>query len=58
MHFVDSSGEQLPGTLYGKVLGLLRGTSTGVSIRFTSVSPEIDALLRKLTADQAPSPQH
>src|SRR5262249_23790348 len=58
IHLVDSSGEQLPGTLYGKVLGLLLGTSTGVSIRFTSVSPEIDALLRKLTADQAPSPQH
>ena len=58
MHLVDSSGEQLPGTLYGKVLGLLLGTSTGVSIRFTSVSPEIDALLRKLTADQVPSPQH
>jgi len=54
MHLIGSGGEQLPGTIYGKVLGPLRGTSTGVSIRFTSVSPEIDALLRKLTADDAP----
>src|SRR6476660_7952081 len=54
MHLIGSAGEQLPGTIYGKVLGPLRGTSTGVSIRFTSVSPEIDALLRKLTADEAP----
>jgi PAS domain S-box-containing protein len=57
MHLIGSAGEQLPGTIYGKVLGPLRGTSTGVSIRFTSISPEIDALLRKLTADEAPRPQ-
>ena len=54
MHLIGSAGEQLPGTIYGKVLGPLRGTSTGVSIRFTSISLEIDALLRKLTADEAP----
>jgi len=57
MHLIGSASEQLPGTLYGKVLGPLRGTSTGVTIRFTSISPEIDALLRKLTADESPSPQ-
>ena len=57
MHLIGSAGEQLPGTLYGKVLGPLRGTSTGVAIRFTSISPEIDALLRKLTADESPRPQ-
>jgi len=57
MHLIGSAGEQLPGTIYGKVLGPLRGTSTGVSIRFTSISPEIDALLRKLTAHEASRPQ-
>jgi PAS domain S-box-containing protein len=57
MHVIGSTGEQLPGTLYGKVLGPLRGTSTGVSIRFTSISQEIDALLRKLTANESFRPQ-
>jgi len=52
MHLIGSVGEQLPGTLYGKVLGPLHGTSTGVYIRFTSISPEVDALLSKLTADE------
>jgi PAS domain S-box-containing protein len=51
MHFIGGSGEQIPGTFYGKVVGMLSGTSTGVSIRFTSVSPEIEARLRKLTVD-------
>jgi adenylate cyclase len=50
MHLVGSGGEQLLGALYGKVLGPLAGTSTGVSIRFTSISPEIEAFLRGLTA--------
>jgi adenylate cyclase len=53
MHLIGSTGEQRPGTLYGKVLGPLFGTSTGVSIRFTSISPEIDVLLRTLTADES-----
>jgi hypothetical protein len=57
MHLIRSAGVELPGTLYGKKLGPLRGTSTGVSIRFTSISPEIDALLRKLTVDESPRPQ-
>jgi PAS domain S-box-containing protein len=52
MHLIGSGGEELPGTLYGKVLGRLRDTSTGVSIRFTSIAPEIDVLLRNLTADE------
>jgi adenylate cyclase len=56
MHLVGNTGEQLPGTLYGKVLGPLHGSSTGVSIRFTSISPEAEALLRTLTADEEPTP--
>jgi hypothetical protein len=42
--------EEIPGTLCGKVMGEAPGNSTGFSIRFTSVPPEIEALLRGLTA--------
>jgi PAS domain S-box-containing protein len=49
LHLVRSDGEQVPGTIYGKVLAPLPGSSTGVYIRFTSISPETDAFLRTLT---------
>jgi len=48
MHLVGNDGAQLPGSLYGKVLAPIAGTSTGVSIRFTSVPPEIDAFFREM----------
>jgi PAS domain S-box-containing protein len=48
IHLVESDGEQIPGSLYGKVLGLPAGTNTSVSIRFTSVPPEIETFLRRL----------
>jgi PAS domain S-box-containing protein len=48
MHLIGSGGEQLPGALYGKVLGPVPGTSAHLSIRFTSISPEIDGFLRHL----------
>jgi PAS domain S-box-containing protein len=54
IHLVGNGGEQLPGTIYGKVLGPLQGTSTGVAIRFTSISPEVDTFLRHLITDEAP----
>ena len=53
MHLIGSGGEQLPGALYCKVLGAVPGSSTGFSIRFTSVSPEIETLLQDLTATTA-----
>ena len=46
MQLVDSSGLEIPGTLYSKVLGAVPESNTGVSIRFTSVSPELETLLR------------
>ena len=46
MQLVDSSGLELPGTLYSKVLGAVPESNTGVSIRFTFVSPELETLLR------------
>jgi adenylate cyclase len=54
MHLVDSGGQEIPGTIYGKVLDAVPGSSTGFSIRFTSVSPEIETLLRELTAGSPP----
>jgi hypothetical protein len=53
MRLIGSGGKEIPGTLYGKVLGAVPGSSTGFSIRFTSVSPEIETLLRGLTASVA-----
>jgi hypothetical protein len=50
MRLLGKNGNELPGTLYGKVLGAGAGNGKDFSIRFTSVSPEIDALLRGLTA--------
>ena len=57
MRFVDSKGKDMPGTLYGKVLGAAPGNSGAVSIRFTSVSPEIAAFLTQLTSGREARPQ-
>ena len=53
MRLIGSSGKEMPGTLYGKVTGAVPGSSSGFAIRFTSVSPEIETLLRGLTASLA-----
>jgi adenylate cyclase len=53
MRLIGSGGQEMPGTLYGKVLGAVPGSSTGFSIRFTSVPPEIETLLRGLTSSVA-----
>jgi PAS domain S-box-containing protein len=53
IRLIGDGGEEMPGTLYGKVLGAVQGSDAGVSIRFTSVSPEIEMLLRELTASIA-----
>jgi PAS domain S-box-containing protein len=55
MRLIGNGGKAMPGTLYAKVLGAVPGSSTGFSIRFTSVSPEIETLLSSLTANVAPA---
>ena len=55
MRLIGSGGKEIPGTLYGKVTGAVPGSSSGFAIRFTSVSPEIETLLRGLTASIAAS---
>ncbi|MGH6833360.1 MAG: PAS domain-containing protein, partial [Methyloceanibacter sp.] len=49
MYFVGADGQQIPGSLYGKVMGTAPGTSTDFSVRFTSIPPEIEAFLRLQT---------
>jgi PAS domain S-box-containing protein len=44
----------VPGTLYMKVMGAVPGDRGGYSVRFTSVAPEIDALLQGLATTPEP----
>jgi hypothetical protein len=48
MHLIDSNGEEIPGVLYGKVVEKLSESSTDFSVRFTSMSPEIETFLHRL----------
>ncbi len=55
MRLIGPDGQEMPGTLYGKVVANVPGSSSRFSIRFTSVPPEIDARLRKLIEAPAPA---
>jgi adenylate cyclase len=57
MHLVGDGGEQIPGTLYGKVVGAVPGSPICFSIRFTSVPPGIETLLAELTSHAADAPK-
>ena len=46
MHLMGRDGVRIPGTLYAKVLGPAPGEGARYSVRFTSVSPEIEAFIR------------
>jgi hypothetical protein len=54
MNFVGAEGQEIPGVLYGKVVGTTPGSSTSFSIRFTSMSPEIDTFLRSRRKSRRP----
>jgi adenylate cyclase len=54
MRLIDGNGKELPGTLYGKVLGAAPGNSGCVAIRFTSIPPAVETLLASLTASAPP----
>jgi hypothetical protein len=57
MRLIGSEGIEIPGTLYAKVLDVVPGSDNGFSIRFTSVSPEIETLFRVLLSPgQEPDP--
>jgi adenylate cyclase len=53
LHLIGSNGKEIPGYLYGKVVQTISGDSTCCSIRFTSMSPDIDAFLRSLLANSS-----
>jgi len=48
MHLIGCEGQEILGALYGKVVGTVPGSSTDFSVRFTSMSPEIETFLRDL----------
>ena len=54
MRIIDGNGKELPGTLYGKVLGAAPGNSGCVIIRFTSIPPTIETLLASVTVSGPP----
>lgn len=47
---VMQDGREIPGALYAKVIDAVAGNSHSFSIRFTSISPEIESFLQVLTA--------
>jgi adenylate cyclase len=51
---LGADGQELPGTIYGKVLGTIPGKSSEVSIRFTSISTEIESFFHDLIAPEPP----
>jgi adenylate cyclase len=54
MHLIDSNGEEIPGVIYGKVVEKLPESSADFSVRFTSMSPEIEAFLHRLLTQSSP----
>ncbi len=54
MRLIGDQGHEIPGELYGKVMGKISESPMCFSIRFTSVPPEIEKLLSNLTAITQP----
>ena len=56
IHLIGEDGREIPGSLYGKVVGTVPGSSARFSVRFTSVSPEIETFLRAqgVTVEKVP----
>jgi PAS domain S-box-containing protein len=46
MHLVDAKGAEVPGALYAKIIEPVSESGTDVSVRFTSMTPELRAFLR------------
>jgi adenylate cyclase len=45
INVIGTEGQEIPGSLYGKIVGTVPGSSTDFSVRFTSMSPEIRTFL-------------
>jgi adenylate cyclase len=57
MHVIGKKGHELPGALYAKVLETTSGEKSTVSMRFTSMGPEIEAYFRSLLPVHAEAAQ-
>ena len=57
IRLIGNGGQAIPGTCYGKVVGAVSGATTSFSIRFTSLSPEVETFLGTLTAAAAATPE-
>ena len=53
MRLIGSEGQEIPGTLYGKIVGTVAGSESEFSVRFTSVPPDIEMFLHGLTTTTA-----
>ncbi|MGH7207321.1 MAG: adenylate/guanylate cyclase domain-containing protein [Nitrospiraceae bacterium] len=54
MRLIGSAGEEILGTLYGKVVGKRPEGSAAFFVRFTSMSPEVEAFLHRLSTQSSP----
>jgi len=54
IHLIADNGEEIPGALYGKVVGIPPESPTTFSVRFTSMSPEVEMFLRRLLTQSSP----
>ncbi len=54
MNLIDSNGEEIPGVIYGKVVEKSSKSSTVFSVRFTSMSPEIETFLHSRLGQWTP----
>jgi PAS domain S-box-containing protein len=48
MRLAGAAGEEIPGAVYAKIVGTAPGSDIDVSLRFTSVAPESEKVLRAL----------
>lgn len=57
MNLTSNAGQAIAGTCYGKVVGAVPGSPACFSIRFTSLSPEIETFLGGLAAGAGAAPE-
>jgi hypothetical protein len=56
MHLSGAEGQRIHGALYGKVLGAVPANRAAFSVRFTSMSPEIETVLHRVIGKGPDSP--
>jgi class 3 adenylate cyclase len=54
IHLVGSTGEEIPGIVYGKVVEKLPEGTAAFSVRFTSMSPGIETFFHRLLTQSSP----